>query len=341
MDTAFFLVFLICAKMIFNIFICKGTPVVLKTIDNKNKEISTLKELLSKSSSVAQKKLISQDLKAIDNGYKSEKDNAYYLDFAFKDSERNMILHDIRIEHKGRVAQFDHILVSAIGITILESKSSTGVITINKDDSLSIKYNNTVKDLPNPVEQNRRHKVVLEAFLKDKINFSSRFKLMGGIRIEHKVLIHPKTTVSNKKLPKNFDRSDSFVTKRGKEIDAMNSVRVLLTATTILTKENTKEISQALIDAHTPIVFDYRQKYKIKQSNNPPTTKKLSSPSKKKVINTKKITKTADKEILCPRCKEGTLVKRKRKSKKYGEKYQSDEFYGCGRFPKCKYTQEI
>lgn len=317
---------------------------ILKKIDDKSKELSTLKSLLSQSNSDAQKKLISQNIKAVENGYKAEKDNAYYLDFAFGDRERSILLHDIRLEHNGKTAQFDHILVSGIGITVLESKSSTGILTINKDTSLTIKHGKSIKTLPSPVEQNNRHRVVLKSFIKDKIDLSARFKLMGGVRIDSKVLIHPKTTVSNKILPEEFERSDSFATRRDKEIESMGGAKVLLAAPTILTIENMKEIAQALLDAHTPIIFDYRRRYGIGKADNSSKSKKASSPES---ADDRIEDNSAEKEGVskgeadCPRCKEGVLVKRKRKSKKYSDKYQSDEFYGCSRFPKCKYTQEI
>lgn len=42
----------------------------------------------------------------------------------------------------------------------------------------------------------------------------------------------------------------------------------------------------------------------------------------------------------CPRCGDGTLVKRVRKDRRYHDKYDSNEFFGCSRYPKCRYTEE-
>ena len=57
------------------------------------------------------------------NGYKAEKDHAYYIKTYYKNSENSVILHDIRLEHSGITAQFDHIFISCVEIAILESKS--------------------------------------------------------------------------------------------------------------------------------------------------------------------------------------------------------------------------
>lgn len=301
---------------------------IFKEIDSKEKEINTLRELLKKSNSESQKSLIQKDLLSLENGYIAEKENAYYLDFHFESRERSILLHDIRIEHSGRTAQFDHIFIAPLGITVLESKSFKGELTIHDDNSLNVKYGKFIKTFPNPVEQNIRHEKVLYDFIHDTLEIPTRFKLMGGIPINNKVLIHPNTTVTNKKLPEGFERSDAFATSRNKDIDNMNGAKVLLSTVTFVTKELAREIAEKLIKAHKPIEFDYTKKYKI--SNKVPFDK------------TKKTQKVEDtKEKMCPRCKEGNLVRRKRKSKKFEDKYQSDEFLGCSRFPKCRYTEEI
>ena len=238
---------------------------IFKEIDSKDHEINTLKELIGKSKSESQKALIKKDLQALENGYIAEKENAYYLDFHFESKERLILLHDIRIEHKGRTAQFDHIVIAPLGITILESKSFKGELTIDDDNSLKVKYGKYTKTFPNPIEQNIRHEKVLYDFIHDTFEIPTRFKLMGGIPINNKVLIHPNTTVSNKKLPEGFERSDAFATSRNKEIDNMGAGKVLLSTVTFVTKELAKEFAKGLIKAHKPIKFDYTMKYKVSQ----------------------------------------------------------------------------
>lgn len=301
---------------------------IFKEIDSKDHEINTLKELLEQSKSESQKALIKKDLSALENGYVAEKENAYYLDFHFEPKERLILLHDIRIEHKGRTAQFDHIVIAPLGITILESKSFKGELTIDEDNSLKVKYGKNTKTFPNPIEQNIRHEKVLYDFIHDTFEIPARFKLMGGIPITNKVIIHPNTTVTNSKLPEGFERSDAFATSRNKDIDNMSGAKVLLSSVTFVTKELSKEIAEGLVKAHTPIKFDYTIKYKISQKN---PIKKAEKLEKFDNVNMPK----------CPRCEEGNLVKRKRKSKKFGDQYQSEEFLGCNRFPKCRYTAEV
>ncbi|PKN12574.1 MAG: hypothetical protein CVU69_05935 [Deltaproteobacteria bacterium HGW-Deltaproteobacteria-4] len=50
--------------------------------------------------------------------------SAYYLDFNYKDSQNWAANHDLRIEHRGRVAQIDHLLINRLlDIFVLESKN--------------------------------------------------------------------------------------------------------------------------------------------------------------------------------------------------------------------------
>lgn len=303
---------------------------IYKKIDSKEIEINVLKELLAKSNSEAQKSLISKDISTLENGYEAEKENAYYLDFHFESKERLILLHDIRIEYKGRTAQFDHILIAPLGITILESKSFKGELTINEDGSLSVKYGKYVKTFPSPIEQNIRHEKVLYEFIHDMFEIPTRFKLLGGIPISSKVLIHPSTTVKNKKLPDGFERSDTFATRRNNEIESMGIGKVFLSAVAFVDKELSRELAKGLLAAHKPINFDYSMKYRINHKE-----------QIEKIVTEKETYIEDIKEVKCPKCQEGILVKRKRKSTKYEDKYQSDEFLGCSRFPKCKYTAQL
>jgi hypothetical protein len=255
---------------------------LFKDIDSKDKEITQLKNLLKLSQNPKQQTLIKADLTRIENGYKAEKENAYYLDFGFKDSPRNIILHDIRIEHKGKVAQIDHIIINRLGIEVLESKSFTGTLTIKGDGSLDVKYGKKVQTFPNPIEQNKRHAEILSDFIKANMKLPSNYKLFG-IPISSTVLINPKTTIASDTLPKGFDRADSFTTHWDEKVNKMSTISVFKTLGTLIKMDKVKEIATFLLKHHQPKTYDYAKKYPIKkeqESINKPTvksTKKLCS----------------------------------------------------------------
>jgi hypothetical protein len=235
-----------------------------KNIDTKEPEINQLKNLLKLSKNPKQQALIRADLARIENGYQAEKDNAYYLDFGFKDSPRCILLHDIRIEHNGKVAQIDHIIINRLGIEVLESKSFTGTLSIRGDGSLDVEYGKKTQTFPNPIEQNKRHAKILTDFIKENIELPSNLKLFG-VPMDSTVLINPKTTISNDALPKGFERADSFTTHWDNRVDQMSTFSVLKTMGTMMSLDRVKEIADFLIKSHRAKTFDYKKKYPIRK----------------------------------------------------------------------------
>lgn len=307
---------------------------IFKKADSKQKQLNTLKMLLQQSTSDKQKALIQKDLNILQSGIKAEQQNAYYIDFHLKDNTNLIVLHDIRLEHNDRTAQIDHMIITRFGIELLESKSFKGKLTINEDYSLEIDNNGKVQTYPNPLEQSKRHAKVVEEFLKDKANLSKRIDFFGGWEISSRVLIHPETTITNKKLPEDFVRADTFLSKRNEEVDKMGVLQVFKLLGKITTIDTAKEVAQLLIDAHTPIDFNYEAKYKVPQQNT------ITEPShtieeelKKEKLEAGKQTSVNDKlkeGDPCPFCS-SKLVLRKGKNESY--------FLGCSSFPKCRFTR--
>ena len=305
---------------------------IFKYMDEKTNEIQTLESLYEKSRSTAQKNLISTQLKKILSGIEAEKENAYYLNFEFNKSKNVILLHDLRLEHNGKTAQIDHLLISRFGIELLETKSSQGIMTINDDGSMTLvngKYTNTY---PNPLEQSKRHASVLKDFISDSELLSKRIGIFGGIDITSKVLIHPKTNITNKELPNNFERGDSFISNRNKKIDStgiFKSISMLAKAYDI---DTAKEIAQLLVESHKAIEYDYTKKFKIKKEE----AKTVIKPSN----SLEESIQVEDNQKVCPRCNEGQLIIKKIKSKKAQEKYNNAKFIGCSRYPKCRYIED-
>ena len=263
-----------------------------KNIDSKELEINQLKNLLKQSKNPKQQALIRADLARIENGYKAEKDNAYYLDFSFKDSPNHILLHDIRIEHNGQVAQIDHILISRLRIEVLESKSFKGILTIKGDGSLNVEYGKKVQTFPNPIEQNNRHEKIISEFLKENMELPSNLKLLG-IAVNSTVLINPKTTVTNDTLPDGFTRADSFKTYRNEGIDKMSVLNVFKGMGTAMNIDKAKEIADFLVKHHKPKSYDYAKKYPNRKEEE--VTQKKEKPTENEL-------KKESKTLLCSKC---------------------------------------
>lgn len=105
---------------------------IIKSMDSRLEDKKELEVLLKKYLTPLQRSSIKSELKAIEKGLSGEKNSAYYIDFYFGHSENWAIIHDLRIEHKGRVAQIDHLLINRFfDIYVLESKHYTYKVKIS------------------------------------------------------------------------------------------------------------------------------------------------------------------------------------------------------------------
>ncbi|HQU79484.1 MAG TPA: nuclease-related domain-containing protein [Azonexus sp.] len=112
---------------------------LIKSSDNKTKDIDTLQGLLNHPAATAEtKRKIEQEIRFMLSGVKGEKDAAYEIEFHYGPSKNWAVIHDLRIEHKGRVAQIDHILVNRfLDVWVCESKRFSEGIAINEHSECS------------------------------------------------------------------------------------------------------------------------------------------------------------------------------------------------------------
>jgi hypothetical protein len=141
---------------------------LLKTADDKSADIHELEALLGRADvGAGQRRSIENELWAIRLGIKAESDAAYQLDFDLKDSRHWAVIHDLRINLHGRVAQIDHLVISRmLEVFVCESKSYAGGVKVNEHGEWSTYRDRRPIGIPSPVEQNRRHIKVLEEVIK-------------------------------------------------------------------------------------------------------------------------------------------------------------------------------
>ncbi len=138
---------------------------LIKSADDKTKDIEVLQGLLHHPlASADTKRKIEQEIRFIQSGAKGERDAAYEIEFHYGPSKYWAIVHDLRIEHKGRVAQIDHILINRfLDVWACESKRFAEGIAINEHGECSAFFGGKPYGVPSPFEQNRKHLTVLKA----------------------------------------------------------------------------------------------------------------------------------------------------------------------------------
>ncbi|WP_457606776.1 nuclease-related domain-containing protein [Nitratifractor sp.] len=98
-------------------------------------------------------------------GMKAEKQMSFYLSRAFGDSEGFYVINDLRLEDEGEVAQIDSLVIHHYGFVLIESKSVTQKIKVNKYGEWTRIYNNQEKGMPSPIKQVERQIDFLRKYL--------------------------------------------------------------------------------------------------------------------------------------------------------------------------------
>jgi len=106
--------------------------------------------------------------KFIKAGLAAEKQMAFYLKRAFADKEDIFVLNDIRLERDNEVAQIDHLIIHSYGFIIVESKSVSSKISVNKHAEWKRIYNNKESGMRSPIQQAKIQASFLTAFLQEK-----------------------------------------------------------------------------------------------------------------------------------------------------------------------------
>ncbi|MDD4912354.1 MAG: NERD domain-containing protein [Sideroxydans sp.] len=235
---------------------------IVKHADDKSVAIAELESLLS-DSNAKQKMLIEKEIGMMRSGMKGESEAAYLIDFHFKDSDRMAVVHDLRFEIDGQVAQIDHLLIHrTMNVFVLETKYFSSGVKISEQgeferwDNYSKKY----VGMPSPIEQNERHIVVLEKL----IAHLERYK---GSKIKPRyhslVLISPNARIIRPQDPeigKTVIKADAIAKAVDSIMDKSSVIQSLINWTS---SDDLRMLAAGLRMMHKPINVNYRAKFGI------------------------------------------------------------------------------
>lgn len=141
---------------------------LLKSADDRGVDLRALEAMLARGGlAPPTRRAIDDEIWSIRLGAKAEADAAYQLDFDLRENKNWVVIHDLRIDLEGRIAQIDHLVISRLlEVFVCESKSYTGGVKVNDRGEWSTYRDRRPIGIPSPVEQNRRHIAVLEEVIK-------------------------------------------------------------------------------------------------------------------------------------------------------------------------------
>ena len=230
---------------------------LIKSADDQSKRLALLESLeQSPLLDDRQKKWLRDELWNLRKGQSGERNAAYYIDSALKDSANLAVIHDLRLEWEGESAQIDHLVISrGLMFYLLETKNFSGNLAINEHGEFTVFYGNTRQGIPSPIQQSKRHEKVLTKWL-EQLGISGRFG--SSPQFFHVVLVAPSSTITRPN-PAKFDTSsvikaDVFEEWRLQHVDKRMSLGQTFTAMANLRSGDTvREWAQKLAGMHRPL----------------------------------------------------------------------------------------
>lgn len=234
---------------------------LIKAADDKSKDIATLQLLAARPDASADtRKKIEQEIRNIQSGIKGEAEAAYEIEFYYGASKNWMVLHDLRLECDGRVAQIDHLLMNRfLEIYVCESKRFAEGIAINDQGEFSAFYGSKPYGVPSPVQQNKRHMVVLESVFKSgQVAPPKRLGITMSPTLNGLVLVSKNARIGRPKAKIDgldcIIKNDQLKPRIDKEIDANNNP---LLAVRLIGSDTLEDFARRLAAAHKPASFDW------------------------------------------------------------------------------------
>jgi hypothetical protein len=236
---------------------------LIKKADDKSQQLADLERRANGDGPDA--KYAKADFNKLKSGIKGEQDAAYLIDFDYGDTNKNWcVIHDLRLEHAGRVAQIDHLLINRfMDFYVLESKHFNDGIRITEAGEFErwSSYKSVYEGMASPLEQNERHIKVLEGVVGD-IDMPARL----GFRIEpafHSFVIISATARIQR--PRTFDSSrvikaDLLTNTISERLDNTGIIATFASAAAKLVSSDTIEyIAKQLVSRHSPLVAQKTQ----------------------------------------------------------------------------------
>ena len=238
---------------------------LIKESDDKSKDLEILQILLKRSDvSADTKRKIEQEIRNIASGAKGEADAAYEINFHYGQSKNWAVIHDLRLEHKGRVAQIDHLLINRfLDIWVCESKRFSEGIAINENGECAMFWNGRPQGIGSPYEQNVKHMAVIKAAFDDgvvelpkRLGFSIK-PVVTGL-----VVVSKNARISRPKAKGWWNdgivKADSVKARIEKTLDSDNNI---LFAAKIIGTDTLENFAKGLAALHAPASFDWYAKF--------------------------------------------------------------------------------
>lgn len=238
---------------------------IIKEADDKKPAIRHLQTLLSRPDCKPDaKKRIEQEIRNIQAGARGEEEAAYEMKVHWGESKNWMVIHDLRIEYGGLVAQIDHLLINRfLEIWVCESKHFSEGIGINEHGEFAAFFGGKPYGVPSPIEQNAKHILILKRlFDSGAVKRPTRLGFNIQLDLKSLVLVSKGARISRPKA--KIDGMDAIIKNDQifKFIDkALDQSNNPLLIAKIIGQDTLEALARDIARLHKPIAFDWAAKF--------------------------------------------------------------------------------
>ena len=237
---------------------------IIKFADDKQPQKAALQHLLNHpSADAATKKRIEQELRNIQAGIRGEDEAAYEMKVHYGESANWMILHDLRIEHCGLVAQIDHLLINRLlEMWVCESKHFSEGVAVNEHGEFAAFFGSKPYGVPSPIEQNNRHILILNRLLESgAVKLPTRLGFTIKPDLKSLVLVSKRARISRPKA--KIDGLDAIIKNDMlfKTIEKSGENASPLVIAKVVSSDTLENLAREIVKLHKPIAINWHAKF--------------------------------------------------------------------------------
>lgn len=229
---------------------------IVKPADDQRAALAELEARAAAADSAARKRL-EEELRSRRAGLKGEAESGYLIDFHFGGHKQNWaVIHDLRIEIDGQVAQIDHLMINRVlECYVLETKRFHAGVRINEQGEFERwnSFRNCYEGLPSPLLQNERHIELLKRAAAS-LDLPTRLGVRIPIRFETLILVSPSARIIR---PEKFDTSrvikaDQLKERVWKDIDDESVLKSITGMARLVSSETVQHVGRQFASLHRP-----------------------------------------------------------------------------------------
>lgn len=254
---------------------------IIKEADDKARDIETLQALAARPDASAEtRKRIEQEIRNIQAGIRGEDEAAYEMKVHYGESRNWALLHDLRIEHGGLVAQIDHLVINRwLDMWVCESKHFSEGVGINEHGEFAAFFNGKPYGVPSPIEQNAKHILILQRLfdsgaveLPKRLGFTIKPELKGLVLVSKKARIgRPQAKVEGIEC---VIKNDQFFKTVDKAVDENG----ILSMGKLVGSDTLEGLARRIAALHRPASFDWTAKFGLVATVAAPAPKPAAAP---------------------------------------------------------------